>query len=255
MRLNRYLSMCGLCSRREADRLIDEGRVSVNGQTAVTGMDVLDEDRVCLDGRPVKRVEKEIYLAVNKPRGVVVTTDKRWGDRTLEDMVAFPQRVFAVGRLDKDSEGLILMTNNGDLSNRIQKACGFHEKEYIVTTDHPLTASFLQKLSAGVYLEELDRTTRPCRVSRISDFSFRIILTEGMNRQIRRMCAAYGYSVKQLRRVRVMNVKLGSLKEGCWRELTEEETCELKRQTDHTPADRKKREDAESKGKKRRRGF
>ena len=229
MRLNRFLSASGVCSRREADRLIGAGRVTVNGNPVSLGTVVREGDRVSVDGKRVEPAKKEIFLAVNKPAGVVVTTDRSRGDLTLEDMVHYPERVFAVGRLDKDSEGLILMTNNGEASNLIQKARGRHEKEYQVTVDRPYDRDFLRKMGAGVYLEELDRTTRPCEVRPLDQNSFDIILTEGLNRQIRRMCLTLGYRVRKLKRIRVMNIKLGSLKEGACRELTEEELRVLKK--------------------------
>lgn len=230
MRLNKYLSVHGICSRREADRLITQGRVYVNGQKAVLGQEAGQDDLVVVDGKETARQTREIFYAVHKPRGVVVTTDRSRGDRVLEDLVPKTHRVFAVGRLDKESEGLILMTNNGDVSNRIQKARSFHEKEYVVQADHPLSEDFLSKMRKGVFLEELHRTTRPCKVSRVSKDSFRIILTEGMNRQIRRMCKALGYEVVALKRVRVMNILLGNLPAGGYRSLSQEEIAELKRQ-------------------------
>lgn len=209
--------------------MIEEGRVSVNGRTARVGMEIGEGDIVLADGRAAAPVRQEVFLAVNKPRGVVVTTDRSHGDRLLEDLVAdCGTRVFAVGRLDKDSEGLILMTNNGEASNRIQKARERHEKEYLVTVDRPVTEEFLRKMGSGVHLEELDRTTRPCSVKKTGQDSFDIILTEGMNRQIRRMCAALGYEVLRLRRIRVMNIRLGSLRSGAYRSLTPEEVQQLK---------------------------
>lgn len=230
MRLNKYLSGHGVCSRREADRLIAEGRVSVNGAAASIGQTVTDEDVVEVSGRRVQEEVREIFLAVNKPRGVVVTTDRRFGDRVLEDLVSGTGRVFAVGRLDKESEGLILMTNNGDVSNLIQKARSFHEKEYEVSVNRALTPEFLKSMRSGVRLEELGRTTRPCSVRQTGPASFNIILTEGMNRQIRRMCMTLGYEVTSLKRIRVMNILLGDLQAGSFRRLTEDEIRELKAQ-------------------------
>ena len=228
MRLNKYLSSHGVCSRREGDRLIEEGRVSVNGETASTGLQVNEGDLVTVDGKPVRETVEEIFLAVNKPRGVVVTTDRTWGDRVLEDIISCRERVFAVGRLDKESEGLILMTNNGDASNLIQKAHERHEKEYVVSVDRPVTEQFLKGMRSGVLLEEIGRTTRPCTVSKIDDHSFDIVLTEGMNRQIRRMCSSFGYRVTSLKRMRIMNILLGDLPSGASRELTREEIREIK---------------------------
>ncbi len=248
MRLNRFLSAAGVCSRREADRLIGEGAVSVNGTTASLGMNAEDEDIVLVRGKRVRLQEKELYLAVNKPRGFVVTTDRSHGDRLLEELVPDTVRVFPVGRLDKESEGLILMTNNGDAANRIQKSAGCHEKEYQVTVDRAITGDFLKKMSEGVYLEELGRTTRRCRVRRIDVNRFDIILTEGMNRQIRRMCGALGYKVEKLRRVRVMNILIGDLGAGKYRELTENEVRELKEQLYGDKPGRKQRREAQADG-------
>ena len=228
MRLNKYLSAHGVCSRREADRLILDGRVTVNGSPALLGQTVEDTDSVSVDGTPVKASVREVFLAVNKPRGVVVTTDRKWGDPILEDLVDYGERVFAIGRLDKESEGLILMTNNGDISNRVQKARERHEKEYIVTVDRPVTQEFLKGMGQGVELEELGRITRRCKIRKIDEHRFNIILTEGMNRQIRRMCETFGYHVTELKRIRVMNILLGDLPSGAWRELTEDEVGELK---------------------------
>ncbi len=228
MRLNKYLSAHGVCSRREADRLILDGRVTVNGSPALLGQTVEDTDSVSVDGTPVKASVREVFLAVNKPRGVVVTTDRKWGDPVLEDLVDYGERVFAIGRLDKESEGLILMTNNGDISNRVQKARERHEKEYIVTVDRPVTPEFLKGMGQGVELEELGRITRRCKIRKIDKYRFNIILTEGMNRQIRRMCETFGYHVTELKRIRVMNILLGDLPSGAWRELTEDEVGELK---------------------------
>ncbi len=230
MRLNKYLSEHGVCSRREADRLIESGKVFVDGIKANLGQAVEEGQLIEVDGKTVKPWVEEIFYAVNKPRGVVVTTDRTWNDPVLEDLVPGDIRVFAVGRLDKDSEGLILMTNNGDVSNRIQKARGRHEKEYVVTVDRPVSDVFLRKMGNGVHLKELERTTRPCRVKKSGEDQFHIILTEGMNRQIRRMCSVLGYEVKKLKRIRVMNILLGDLPSGECRRLSEEEIRELKAQ-------------------------
>ena len=206
-----------------------ENRVRVNGKLASVGQEVAAGDIVLADGRPVKLQEKEIYLAVNKPRGVVVTTDTSHHDRLIGDLIHIPERVFAVGRLDKESEGLILMTNNGELSNQIQKAREFHEKEYLVTIDKPVTSELLAGLSGGVWLRELNRQTRPCKVQKTGLHELDITLTEGMNRQIRRMCEVYGCKVQRLRRIRIMNILLGDMKPGTCRELTEEEITQLKK--------------------------
>ena len=223
IRINKALAEAGLCSRREADRWIAEGKVCINGAAAAAGDRVMPGDLITVNGQEVHSEEKKVILAVNKPAGVVCTTDRRWGDTTLTDMVGYPVRLFSVGRLDKASEGLILMTNDGDLCNQILRGEGRHEKEYLVKVDHRITGDFLKKMEEGVYLEELGRTTLPCRLSRVDAVTFRIILTQGLNRQIRRMCAALGYRVTALTRVRIMNIRLDGLKSGAWRYLTQEE--------------------------------
>lgn len=233
MRLNKYLSNNGVCSRREADRLIEEGRIFVNGEPATLGTRVNEGDTpdlIEVDGKEVRERGRAIYLAVNKPRGVVVTTDRRWGDRLLTDLVDIPERVFPVGRLDKDSEGLILMTNDGDASSLIEKSAGRHEKEYLVKVDGPVDRAFLAKMSGGVYLKDLDRTTAPCKVKKTAEQQFDIVLTQGWNRQIRRMCEACGRKVLELRRIRVMNITLGDLPDGKYRELSTAERDELLRE-------------------------
>ena len=232
LRINRILSEAGICSRREADRRIADGRVTINGQIALPGMKAGPDDLIALDGTVIHAdvlhgEKKCIVLAVNKPEGVVCTSDKRWGDRTLEELVNYPVRLFSVGRLDKASEGLILMTNDGDLCNRILRGEGSHEKEYIVTLDRTVTDDFIKRMASGVYLEELGVKTRPCRVEKISSRVIRIILTQGLNRQIRRMCLALGYRVQKLKRIRIMNIELNGLKEGTWRKLSGEETASL----------------------------
>lgn len=228
-RLNKYISESGYCSRREADRLIEAGTVTIDGRIAQMGERVRPGQKVCVEGKPISKEEEMILLAVNKPRGVVCTTDTRWGDRTVDDLIRYPKRVFPVGRLDKDSEGLLLMTNQGDILNKILKAGNAHEKEYLVAVDREITDDFLNSLSKGVYLKELDVTTRPCQVFREGKKKFRIILTQGLNRQIRRMCDAYHYRVVRLVRVRIMNIMLGELAAGKYREISEEEKCELYR--------------------------
>lgn len=228
MRLNKYLSFSGICSRRQADSLIKEGRVLLNGKPASLGMDVRMGDKVLVDGKEALPRARELFLAVNKPRGVVVTTDDSHGDRLIGELIHTEERVFPVGRLDKESEGLLLMTNDGDAANRIMKAREYHEKEYLVEVDRPYGDDFLEGLSGGVELKELGRVTRPCKVRRTGRRSFDIILTQGLNRQIRRMCEAFGFQVTQLKRIRVMNICLGELKPGEYRELSEAEVRELK---------------------------
>lgn len=222
VRLNKYLGETGLCSRREADRLIEAGRVTVNGEPAGTGRKVGPGDTVLVDGKPCAREEEMILLAVHKPVGVVCTTDTRWGDRTVEEMLHYPKRVFSVGRLDKNSEGLLLMTNNGEILNKMMRAGNYHEKEYLVTVDRPVTEEFIKTMAAGG-IPVLDRKTRPCRVEKTGTKSFRIILTQGLNRQIRRMCEYCGCRVTRLVRVRIMNIRLGDLKPGEYRMVTDGE--------------------------------
>ena len=239
VRLNKYLAEAGICSRREADRLILAGRVTVDGLPGENGMKVLPGQEVLVDGQAAEKEKECILLAVNKPRGVVCTTDKKWGDRTLEEMVHYPKRVFSIGRLDKESEGLILMTNQGDMVNKIIRAGNAHEKEYLVTVDRPVTPEFIRKMEKGVYLPELDVTTRPCRVELAGEKRFRIVLTQGLNRQIRRMCQAFDYRVTRLVRVRIMNVELGNLPQGQYRHLSRRETAQMLRELKN-PADRGK---------------
>ena len=227
MRLNKYLSDAGYCSRREADRLISEGKVTVDGKTAQTGMRVTGDQVVKVCGKAVSRENELVLIALNKPRGIVCTTDRKREKNNIVDYMKYPVRIYPVGRLDKDSEGLILLTNDGSLVNHILKARTFHEKEYVVTVDKELTDDFLNNMAGGVALEEA--TTRPCKVKKRTDHTFSIILTQGLNRQIRRMCAALGYKVVRLKRIRIMNIRLGSLKTGRWRHVTAEEIEELKK--------------------------
>jgi len=222
MRLNKYISETGICSRREADSWIEQGRVSINGKRAELGTQVNEGDEVRVNGRVVGAKKKQVYIALNKPVGITCTTERHIPGNIV-DFVNHPDRIFPIGRLDKDSEGLILLTNNGDIVNEILRVENKHEKEYIVTVDRPVTADFLGGMSKGVHLPELETTTKPCRTSRVGDRVFRIVLTQGLNRQIRRMCEAFGYDVRRLQRVRIINLKLGSLKIGEWRDLTSEE--------------------------------
>jgi 23S rRNA pseudouridine2604 synthase len=217
MRLNKYLAETGACSRREADQWIEAGRVAVNGARAVLGTQVNEGDEVRVDGQLLRAKPKRIYLALNKPVGIECTTD-RDVPGNIVDFVAYPERVFPIGRLDKDSEGLILLTNDGDIVNNVLRAEHEHEKEYVVAVDRPLTAAFLAGMSAGVPI--LDTVTNPCRVTQVGRNTFRIVLTQGLNRQIRRMCEHFGYTVRRLQRVRIMHVHLGALPVGQWRPLT-----------------------------------
>lgn len=221
VRLNKYLSDAGVCSRREADRLMEQGRITVDGERAAPGTRVFPSQRIMVDGREALREEEKVILAVNKPAGVVCTTTDRFKEENIVDFVHYPKRIYPVGRLDKNSEGLILMTNRGDIVNAILKAGNYHEKEYVVTVNKPLTPEFLERMQSGVPI--LDTVTRPCRVVREGKKTFRIVLTQGLNRQIRRMCEYLGYRVEKLTRVRIMNICLGELPLGSYRELTEEE--------------------------------
>lgn len=224
MRINKFLAETGIVSRRGADKWIEEGRVTINGELATVGSKVEDGDHVCVDGKPVQKEEQLVYIALNKPVGITSTTEKHIKGNVV-DFVNHPLRIFHIGRLDKDSEGLLLLTNDGDIVNEILRAENHHEKEYVVQVDKPITEQFLKKMAAGV--EILDTKTLPCRVEKVSNYVFKIILEQGLNRQIRRMCSALGYSVKRLQRIRIMNIHLGNLKVGHWRDLTEKERTEL----------------------------
>ena len=230
LRLNKFLSDAGICSRREADRLIEAGKVMIDGRTAVLGDKVNDSQRVTVNGREVTRNDELILLALNKPEGIECTTDASNPDNIV-DFIHYPKRVYPIGRLDKNSTGLILLTNTGELVDQILRSSNQHEKEYVVTVDHKISPDFLKKMSAGVeiYIDNEDRSvkTRKCKTEQIDDNRFSIILTQGFNRQIRRMCKALGYSVTALKRVRVMNIRLDDLKEGSWREVTEDEIRKL----------------------------
>lgn len=220
VRLNKYLSESGVCSRREADKLIESGRVTVDGVRAQTGMKVLPGQDVRVGKQRVGRAEEMVVLAVNKPRGIICTEERR-ERKSIVRFLNYPTRVTYIGRLDKDSRGLLLMTNNGDIINKMMRAGNRHEKEYKVTVDKEITDAFVQQMSQGV--EILDTVTRPCEVQKLGKYTFSIVLTQGLNRQIRRMCEALGYEVKDLLRVRVMNIELKGLKEGQYRKLTDEE--------------------------------
>ena len=224
MRINKFLAETGIVSRRGADKWIEEGRVTINGEPATVGSKVEDGDHVCVDGKPVQKEEQLVYIALNKPVGITSTTEKHIKGNVV-DFINHPLRIFHIGRLDKDSEGLLLLTNDGDIVNEILRAENHHEKEYVVQVDKPITEQFLKKMAAGV--EILDTKTLPCRVEKVSNYVFKIILEQGLNRQIRRMCSALGYSVKRLQRIRIMNIHLGNLKVGQWRDLTEKERTEL----------------------------
>lgn len=227
IRLNKFLSDAGFCSRREADRLIEQGRVKVNGRTAVMGEKVTLSDVVEAEGSILSRELEQILLAFHKPVGVECTTDRTNPDNII-DFIGFEKRIYPIGRLDKNSQGLLLLTNDGSLVNSILKGSNYHEKEYVVTVDKPITAEFIRRMSEGV--EILQQMTRPCKVTQISRHTFNIILTQGLNRQIRRMCEALGYKVQKLKRIRVMNIELGNLPKGTYRNVTDSELKELQRQ-------------------------
>jgi 23S rRNA pseudouridine2604 synthase len=224
LRLNKYISETGLCSRREADARIEAGRVTINGVVATLGTQVAAGDVVCVDGQPVGGQERHVYIALNKPVGITATIEPHVAGNLLE-VVKYPRRIFPIGRLDKDSEGLILLTNNGDIVNEILRSENEHEKEYVVTVDRPVTEIFLNGMASGVRI--LGTVTKPCKVRRVGAATFRIVLTQGLNRQIRRMCSFFGYKVQRLQRVRIINLELGSLQPGQWRQLTPEEVRRL----------------------------
>lgn len=229
VRINKYLSQAGICSRRQADRLVQEQRVAVDGVIAVSGTKVFCGQTVTLDGKPVKIQKDLIFLAFHKPRGIVCTASKAEKDNII-DYIDYPLRIYPVGRLDKDSQGLILLTNDGEAANQIMRARNYHEKEYEVTVHKRITNEFLQKMREPMHLDEIGAVTRRCKVKKEGPNQFRIILTQGLNRQIRRMCEALGYRVTKLKRVRVMNIRLGDLKEGTYRNLTPGELRELKKE-------------------------
>ncbi|MCR8668406.1 23S rRNA pseudouridine(2604) synthase RluF [Aestuariibaculum sp. M13] len=226
-RINKYLSEIGYCSRREADKLIDAGRVTINGSVPEMGTKIAPGDVVCVDGNEVKNTKESfVYLAFNKPVGIVCTTDTSVEKDNIIDYLNYPKRIFPIGRLDKPSEGLILLTDDGDIVNKILRASNNHEKEYIVSVDKPISQTFIERMAGGIYLEDLKKTTNKCKVEKLSTYEFKIILTQGLNRQIRRMCAYLNYEVQTLKRVRIMNIKLDT-PVGEYRELTKEEFAEL----------------------------
>ena len=226
-RINKYLSEVGYCSRRAADKLIDQGRVTINGQVPEMGTKIIPGDEVRVDGERISEPKGQpVYLAFNKPIGIVCTTDTGVEKDNIIDFINYPKRIFPIGRLDKPSEGLIFMTNDGDIVNKILRARNHHEKEYLVTVDKPITKKFLEQMGNGVPI--LDTVTRKCEITEINKYQFSIILTQGLNRQIRRMCEYLDYRVKKLKRIRIMNVKL-DMPVGKWRDLTASELKEINR--------------------------
>jgi len=229
--LNKYISSIGICSRREADKWIKEGRVTINGQLTQTGNRVFEGDIVQVDGKPIQARPETLYIAFNKPVGIVCTTDLK-EPKNIINFINHPKRLFPVGRLDKPSQGLIFLTNDGDIVNKILRAGNNHEKEYIISVQQVITSNFIKKMSSGVPI--LDTITKKCKVTLLSDFSFKIILTQGLNRQIRRMCQHLGYEVTSLKRTRIMNVNLGNLKIGQWRELSQKEMQRINEMLAHS---------------------
>ncbi len=229
MRLNKYLAACGVCSRRDADKLIETGIVLVNGETAHAGMKVSDKDNVTVRGKTLHVPQDKVVLAYYKPRGVVCTERDVYAERIVTKEIGYPRRVTYAGRLDKDSEGLLLLTDDGALIDAMMRGKHGHEKEYIVKSDRKWEEAAIDNMRAGVYLEELSQSTRPCKIERIGDKTLKMTLTQGLNRQIRRMCKTQGYAVRSLKRTRVMNIELGDLKPGEYRELADEEKAALYR--------------------------
>lgn len=226
VRLNKFIADCGVCSRRQADALIEEGRVTIDGEKAVMGQKVASSQRVCVDGKDIQDDGKTIIMIFNKPAGLVCTTAEDERNNVVK-YINYPRRIYPVGRLDKDSEGLLIMTNRGDIVNGIMRSRYGHEKEYIVTTCQALNDKYLEDMAKGVPI--LDTVTKPCRIERIGKYRFKIIITQGLNRQIRRMCEHFGYDVKELRRIRIMDIELGDLPEGQWRMATKAERRKLMR--------------------------
>lgn len=230
VRLNKYLADCGVCSRREADKLIEQGKVTVNGRPAAMGCKVTRQDRIAVNGRQLQGRPEKAVLAFYKPVGVTCTEQDRHAEKIIKDYVDYPVRVTYTGRLDKDSEGLLLLTNDGDLIEAVMRGAHRHEKEYLVRVNREISPQFLEKMASGVYLRELEQTTRPCEIRQTGKYTFQIILTQGLNRQIRRMCRACGYEVTRLKRIRVMNVRLEKLEPGKYREVQGEELARLYRE-------------------------
>lgn len=228
-RLNKFLSHAGICSRRDADSLIEQGRILVNGKLPELGQSVSETDVITVNGKKVQGSKRKVVLAFYKPIGVTCTERDAHAEKILTDLIQYPVRVTYAGRLDRDSEGLLLLTNDGELIQGMMKGANRHEKEYVVKVDREITPVFVEKMSKGIYLKELSVKTRECRIERLGKFTFKIILTQGLNRQIRRMCETCGYQVRSLKRIRVMHIELGNLKPGEYRELAEEDIARLYR--------------------------
>lgn len=223
VRINKYIAQCGYCSRRDADKLIEKTLVIVNGKPAVSGMKVTDRDDIIINGKPIKGPSGKVVLAYYKPLGVVCTSRDKYAEITLQDSLKYPRRLTYAGRLDKDSEGLLIMTNDGDLIDAMMRGANLHEKEYVVRVNKPLNNEAIERMSAGIYLKDLDITTRKCEITKTGTYTMKMVLTQGLNKQIRRMCRAVGYEVRGLKRTRVMNITIGNLKPGEYRELTDTE--------------------------------
>ena len=223
IRINKYIAECGVCSRRDADVLIAEGRVSVNGVTVTNGVKVSGSETICINGKQISGRNEKVVYAFYKPVGITCTERDPFAQKKVTDCIKIPVRVTYAGRLDKESEGLLLMTNDGDLIDRLMRGANRHEKEYVVKVSKEITEEFLLNMANGVWLKELEKKTRPCEIEKLGKYTFRIILTQGLNRQIRRMCQAFGYEVQNLKRIRVMNVILKDLKPGQYREVTADE--------------------------------
>ncbi len=227
IRINKYLASCGICSRRDADKLIEAGRVLVNGMRATSGMKVDGSEEIVVDGKVISGPERKAYLAFYKPVGVTVSEKDAHAEKLIGELIDYPIRVTYAGRLDKDSEGLMILTNDGDLIEKMMRGANAHEKEYIVRIDKRVSDDLIKKFEEGIYLKDLEQTTRPAKTEKLSDYTFKVILTQGLNRQIRRMCKACGADVRSLKRVRVINILLDGLKPGAYRELSENELKEL----------------------------
>ncbi len=235
MRINKYISETGFCSRREGDQLVEAKRVTINGIVAQLGSQVEGGDEVRVDGKRIGTKKSSVYIALNKPVGITSTTERHIKGNIV-DFVNHPERIFPIGRLDKDSEGLIILTNDGDIVNRVLRAENDHEKEYIVTVDKPVTSEFIEGMALGVRI--LGTVTKRCKVIQVSERVFRIVLTQGLNRQIRRMCMAFGYQVRRLQRVRIMNIQLDRLQVGMWRDLTKQELNQLFDSLSYQPSEK-----------------
>lgn len=227
VRLNKYIAECGICSRRDADKLIEAGEIEVNGAKAVAGMKIGSDDEVRYKDKVIRPISKKVVLAYNKPIGVTCTERDEHAELTLGDVIDYPVRLNYAGRLDKDSNGLLLLTNDGDLIEALMRGSNDHEKEYVVKTDKKIDESIKSRLESGIFLKELNATTKPCKIRIISDHKFSIVITQGLNRQIRRMCEAVGLKVEKLTRIRVASIELGNLTSGAYRELTHKEMLRL----------------------------